>query len=135
MYYINYMSNKELLSKLNEVFPVQAAVVPYIELRFRYGPQFGVEELESTLEALVDEGVLLRYEFNTSVHYKLLTEFIPLDNDTAKPIVKTESTVKLQNVDNGQLDDLTKLVIQISKHIENKTLEVLIDDFREKYGY
>lgn len=127
------MTNKELLSKLSEIFPVQAAVVPYIELRFRYGPQFGVEELESTLEALVDGGVLLRYEFNTSVHYKLLTEFISLDNNTTKPISKVDSTVK--GKENEQLDDLTKLVIQISKHIDNKTLEVLIDDFRRKYGY
>lgn len=127
------MTNKELLSKLSEIFPVQAAVVPYIELRFRYGPQFGVEELESTLEALVDGGVLLRYEFNTSVHYKLLTEFISLDNNTTKLISKVDSTVK--GKENEQLDDLTKLVIQISKHIDNKTLEVLIDDFRQKYGY
>ena len=129
------MSNKELLSKLNEVFPIQSSVVPYIELRFRYGPQFGVEVLESTLEALADEGVLLRYEFNTSVHYKLLAEFIPVEAKAAEPAAKAESKVIVQSKENGQLDDLSKLVIQISKQIDNKTLEVLIDDFRQKYGY
>jgi hypothetical protein len=129
------MTNKELLTKLNEVFPVQAAVVPYIELRYRYGPQFGVEDLESTLKALVDEGILLRYEFNDSVQYKLLTEFLPLDAKSPKSTGKVESTVNVQSPGNGQLDDLSKLVIQISKQIDNKTLEVLIDDFRQKYGY
>ncbi len=131
------MSNKELLSKLNEVFPVQAAVVPYIELRFRYGPQFGEEELENTLKALVDGGVLLRYEFNSAVHYKLLAEFLSLDAITPAPTANVETTgdVKVSAKRNGQLDELSKLVIQISKHIDNKTLEVLIDDYRQKYGY
>ena len=130
------MSNKELISKLNEVFPVQSAVVPFMELRFRYGPQFGEEELENTLKALVDGGVLLRYEFNSTVHYKLLAEFLSLDTITPAPTAKENtSKIEVSSDGNGQLDDLSKLVIEISKHIDNKTLEVLIDDFRAKYKY
>ncbi len=53
--------------KLIEVFPSPGTTVTEAELKFRYG---GIPEFEQKLQKLVDEGVLVKYQFGGSWHYK-----------------------------------------------------------------
>ncbi|RMG30912.1 MAG: hypothetical protein D6732_15540 [Methanobacteriota archaeon] len=67
------MPMEEFKKKLVEVFPSVGTTVTEAELKFRFG---GIPDFEIKLQALVDQGILHRYEFGKSFHYKLKAPLI-----------------------------------------------------------
>ncbi len=58
---------EEFKKKLVEVFPSPGVTVTEAELKFRFG---GIPGFEEKLQTLVDEGILIKYQFGGSYHYK-----------------------------------------------------------------
>lgn len=119
------MNESDLLKDLLEVFPSINSVVPYVELKFRFGSKYG-EVLDDILKKLESKGILTRYEFSGSVNYKSKAE-IPVS------LAGGGSTNSSGNSD--QLKDLSKLVLEIGKKLNDNSISSMLDEFKAKYQF
>lgn len=119
------MSEKELLGDFMELFPVEGQVVPYIELKFRLASKYSQEDLDEMLEKLTEKGVLNRFEFNNTVHYKSKKDI---------PIALSASSSSTTSADGAdQLARLSELVLSIADSLENEEIKKMASDYRENY--
>lgn len=115
------MSN-EILAELQDVFPTENFTVPYIEMKFRLAGKYGEDKLEEVLLALIEKGVLVKFEFNNSIQYKSKKE-IPIT------LGKRKSAAAGKTPD--QLTELSKIVIELAK--DNPNLADMVKSYQEKY--
>ncbi len=100
------MPMEEFKKKLVEVFPSVGTTVTEAELKFRFG---GIPDFEQKLQKLVDEGILHKYEFGKSVHYKLK---VPLVG--ASPIKKGNGEMNLTQKFNELVDIVKILAVKVN---------------------
>lgn len=114
----------ELLRALNEAFPSEGVTIPFIELKFRYAGQYGMDTLESLLKDLVDKEIMLSYEFNGSLNYKSLKD-LPLKLGASTPINEASSDMN---------KDLISLLSALAAKTGDPSIIKMAEDFLTNYS-
>lgn len=123
-YFNLQLMSDELLRALNEAFPSEGVTIPFIELKFRYAGQYGMDKLESMLKELVDKEIMTSYEFNGSLNYKTLKD-LPLNMDASTPVVNTNSDMN---------KDLISLLSALAAKTDDPSIIKMADDFLNNYS-
>lgn len=97
---------EEFKKKLVEVFPSVGTTVTEAELKFRFG---GVPGFEEKLQKLVEEGILHKYEFGRSFHYKLKAPLIG-----ASPTRQTNGDMDINQKFNELVDIVKILAVKVN---------------------
>ncbi|MHA2251735.1 MAG: hypothetical protein ACXAD7_15330 [Candidatus Kariarchaeaceae archaeon] len=119
----------EILKELLDVFPTVNYTVPYIEMKFRMAGKHGEEKLLEVLASLVEKGVLSKFDFNNQVHYKS-KEDIPLSLDGSAAAASSTAPSSGQS---DQLTDLSKIVVELSKTVDNDKIHDLVQRYQDTY--
>ncbi len=122
--------SRELLLDIGEVFPSVGMVVPELELNFRLAAKYTPAKVKDVLESLVEKGVLTRFEFNNTIHYKA-KEDIPINVGESKTEAINQEKLSPQ-IDH--LRDLSEIVLEIAKTIENPHINELVKKYQDTYN-
>ena len=122
------VDEKAFLSDLIEVFPSQGSVVPYVEMKFRLAPKYSPEGMESMLTQLIEKGILTKFEFNNTIHYKAKEE-IPVSLGAT-----ASSGNNSGSAPSGQMKDLEKIIFAIGTAMNNDNVADLINEYQKNYS-
>lgn len=133
------MSEQELLKHLMEFFPTEGSVMGIQELKYNVIMKYAdlskddqkqkLEEFETLLEKLDDEGVLNKFEFNNTVNYKAKQE-IPISlggGGSSGGAVPTPST------DTPKIKVLSDLVVALAETSDDPKVKTLLNQFKEEF--
>ncbi|MDH5404343.1 MAG: hypothetical protein OEY49_17725 [Candidatus Heimdallarchaeota archaeon] len=118
------MSENEILGELMDVFPNIGARVPYVEIKFKIAGKFGIDKVDPFLEKLENMGILSKYDFNNMLFYKSLKD-IPISLGNAA-VASGGSP--------DQLKELTNIIIEIGKKLNDDSINSLINEYVAKHN-